>query len=49
MGAKRLARGRSHAIRPWLDYEAYEGKYGAANETAVAIYCLLYTSDAADE
>ena len=33
MGAKGLARGRSHAIRPWPDQEAYEGKDGAANET----------------
>ena len=37
MGAKGLARGRSHAIRPWPDQEAYEGKEGAANET-LAIY-----------
>ena len=27
----------SHAIRPWPDQEAYEGKDGAANET-LAIY-----------
>ena len=33
MGAKGLARGRSHAIRPWPDWEAYEGEDGAANET----------------
>ena len=32
-GRQRLARGRSHAIRPWSDQEAYEGKDGAANET----------------
>ena len=37
MGAKGLARGRSHAIRPWPDQEAYEGKDGAANEI-LAIY-----------
>ena len=37
MGAKGLARGRSHAIRPWPNQEAYEGKDGAANET-LAIY-----------
>ena len=37
VGAKGLARGRSHAIRPWPDQEAYEGKDGAANET-LAIY-----------
>ena len=37
MGAKGLARGRSHAIRPWPDQEAYEGEDGAANET-LAIY-----------
>ena len=37
MGANGLARGRSHAIRPWPDQEAYEGKDGAANET-LAIY-----------
>ena len=33
VGAKGLARGRRHAIRPWPDQEAYEGKDGAANET----------------
>ena len=33
VGAKGLPRGRSHAIRPWLDKDAYEGKDGAANET----------------
>ena len=37
MGAKGLARGSSHAIRPWPDQEAYEGKGGAANEN-LAIY-----------
>ena len=37
MGAKGLARDRSHAIRPWPDQKAYEGKDGAANET-LAIY-----------
>ena len=37
VGTKGLARGRSHAIWPWPDYEAYEGKDGAANET-LAIY-----------
>ena len=37
MGAKGLAGGRSQAIRPWADQEAYEGKDGAANETT-AIY-----------
>ena len=38
VGAKGLARGRSHAMRPWPDQEAYEGKDGAVNET-LAIYC----------
>ena len=33
VGATGLARGRSHAIRPWPDQEAYEGKGVAANET----------------
>ena len=37
VGAKGLARGRSHAVRPWPDKEAYEGKDGATNET-LAIY-----------
>ena len=37
VGAKGLARGRSHAIRPSPDKEAYEEKYGAAKET-LAIY-----------
>ena len=37
VGAKKLARGKSHAIRPWPDQEAYEGKDGAANKT-LAIY-----------
>ena len=37
MCAKGLARGRSHAIRPWPDREANEGKDRAANET-LAIY-----------
>ena len=34
---RHLARGRSHAIGPWPDQEAYEEKDGAANET-LAIY-----------
>ena len=37
LGATGLAGGSSQAIRPWLDWEAYEGKDGAANET-LAIY-----------
>ena len=37
VGATGLARGRSQAIRPSPDEEAYEGKDGAANET-LAIY-----------
>ena len=37
VGAEGLARGRSQAIRPWPDQEAYEGKDGAVNET-LAIY-----------
>ena len=37
MGATGLARGRSHAIRPCPEQEAYEGKDRAANE-ALAIY-----------
>ena len=37
VGAKGLARGRSHAIRSWPDQEAYEVKDVAANET-LAIY-----------
>ena len=36
-GRQGLARGRSYAIRPWPDQEAYEGKDGAANQT-LAIY-----------
>ena len=37
VGAKSLARGRIHAIRPCPDQEAYEEKDRAANET-LAIY-----------
>ena len=43
VGAKGLARGRSHAIRPWPDQEAYEGKDGAANET-LALTDVMQTS-----
>ena len=38
MGAKGLARDRSHAIRPWPDQKAYEGKDGAANETLATYF-----------
>ena len=37
VGTNGLARGRSHAIRPWPDQQAYEGNDGAAKET-LAIY-----------
>ena len=31
VGAKGLARGRSDAIRPWPDYEAYDGNDGCGD------------------
>ena len=41
VGAERLTRGRSHAIRPWPDQEANEGKDGAANETLAIYFCKI--------
>ena len=37
MGAVGLARGRSHAIPPWPDQDAYEAKYRVVNEV-LAVY-----------
>ena len=45
VGAKGLARGRSHAIRPWPDQEAYEGKDGAANETLEIYFWQIRGTD----
>ena len=45
VGAKGLARGRSHAIRPWPDQEAYEGKDGAANETLATYFWQIRGTD----
>ena len=42
MGATGLARGRSHAIRPWPDWEAYEGKDGAPNKTPTTYFWQNY-------
>ena len=39
MDALGLARGRSHAIPPWLNQEVHEAKDRGANE-ALAIHCL---------
>ena len=33
-----LARGRRHALPPWPDQEAHEGKDGVANEALAKIY-----------
>ena len=45
MGAKGLAHGRSHAIRPWPDQEANEGKDGAANETLAISFWQIRGTD----
>ena len=45
MGAKGLARGRSHAIQPWPDQEAYEGNDGAVNETLTIYFPQVRGTD----